>query len=446
MSDFLPRTFTVADATGFQSEFADFINKRNLLLHVTAEDDYKAAMDSGFKTAFVLLSFSNIINNGIGLGKQAYKPTELSPARIAEIREGVRLQANKFCSYPLSSPKLDKLFAKFDALVAAEKLRNTYNVKITIFTKIPAILPWDLGLSSIAGKRITQHNLDVVSARLNLAIADRVLRNAIIADLGTDIEVTKWPRVNFPGGVAGNVFRLDTTKDNLIISLHKPTLLTREAIVHDATSATLRAYINPRHVETYGWFEYGTTIAYGTLLPVDPANMGSGSVDASLTQLPENLTPETTYHYRVVCNHKWLGQFVGEDVTFTTPEQVHPVLPITVYCTGGYTGNTPFDLANGLVDPNGCTPVSRGTITATTGDDSSVDVNGAAVLSGTPYSSVEVQAVDVTNTLVYSGHTFHNSGAAPVSITVTYEDCVAWIAAGSIFAGGGAWCNNQMGE
>jgi hypothetical protein len=172
--------------------------------------------------------------------------------------------------------------------------------------------------------------------------------------------------------------------------------------------------------------------------------MGKGNIDAPLTQLPENLTPETTYHYRAVCNHKWLGQFFGEDITFTTPEQVHPVLPITVYCTGGYTGGN-STLANGLVDPNGCTPVSRGTITTEADIGSSVDVNGAAVVTGTPYSSVEAQAVDATGTLVYSGHTFHNSGATPVSITVTYDDCVAWIAAGSVFAGGGAWCNNQMG-
>jgi hypothetical protein len=121
------------------------------------------------------------------------------------------------------------------------------------------------------------------------------------------------------------------------------------------------------------------------------------------------------------------------------------VLPVTVYCTGGYTSNSPATLANGLADPNGCTPVSRGTITATTGIGSSVDVNGAAYVSGTPYSSVEAQAVDASGTLVYSAHVAVPAGPTVASLSVTYDACVAWIAAGSVFAGGGAWCNNQMG-
>lgn len=122
------------------------------------------------------------------------------------------------------------------------------------------------------------------------------------------------------------------------------------------------------------------------------------------------------------------------------------VLPVTVYCTGGYTSNSPATLANGLADPNGCTPVSRGTITATTGGGSSVDVNGAAYVSGTPYSSVEAQAVDASGTLVYSAHVAVPAGPAPASLSVSYAACVAWIAAGSVFAGGGAWCSNRMGS
>jgi len=123
---------------------------------------------------------------------------------------------------------------------------------------------------------------------------------------------------------------------------------------------------------------------------------------------------------------------------------------VTVYCTGGYTGESRFALANGLF--NGCTPVSRGTIADTSG---SVIVYGAAFQSGEHYSSVEAQAVDDAGQLVYSGHAQvspplpWNSGnvqTVPAEISVSYDDCVSWIAAGRNFAGGGTWCDNAMGE
>ena len=120
------------------------------------------------------------------------------------------------------------------------------------------------------------------------------------------------------------------------------------------------------------------------------------------------------------------------------------VLPVTVFCTGGYTGN--YRLANGL--SNGCTPVERGTIDANTGTGSSVVVTGAAFISGETYSSVEAQAVDGAGKLVFSGHVQLNSGplTATAELTVTFDDCVEWLENGAVFQGGGAWCDNQMGE
>ena len=65
--------------------------------------------------------------------------------------------------------------------------------------------------------------------------------------------------------------------------------------------------------------------------------------------------------------------------------------------------------------------------------------------------------------LVYSGHlaveTANPSGSGssytyadrklptdpPPAITVTYANCRAWLDAGSVFAGGGIWCDNEMG-
>ena len=425
MPDFLPHTFTPSDYTDFKTEYIALVNYKDKYLRLTLPEPRQAAAPSW--QTFVL-----------GVTKITYK-FGTNRAKIARFEQGLAkiedgaakaLAARNMDAYAFAIAQRAKLI---DIAQGAD-----FSIQgLEIFAEaLGSFTPTVAALSSNTPQKV-KGNLAISTAHLNYAIATINLKRAILTSFGEgNVQIVKW--------VAREITGDREHINDIILNLRKPDVVTREAIVHDATSATLRAYINPHHVLTYGWFEYGTTTAYGTLLPFVPANMGSGTVDASLTQLPETLTPNTTYHYRVKCNHLWLGQFFGEDVTFTTLVQ-HPVLPITVYCTGGYTaGNS--TRANSLVDPNGCTPVFRGTISTTTGVGALVGVSGAAVLSGTPYSSLEVQALDATNTLVYSAHTFHNSGSVPVSITVTYAACVEWIAAGSIFAGGGAWCNNKMGE
>ena len=136
--------------------------------------------------------------------------------------------------------------------------------------------------------------------------------------------------------------------------------------------------------------------------------------------------------------------------------------PIDVYITGGYTGNPGYAPAN-LSNPvtgDGCAPVLAPVggapvqITAVLGAGSTVDVYGAAIVGTRRYSSLEVQAVDACGMLVFSDNIAvgASSGSsappltAPAHIEVTYAKCVAWLAAGSVFAGGGdLWCDNEMG-
>ena len=139
-----------------------------------------------------------------------------------------------------------------------------------------------------------------------------------------------------------------------------------------------------------------------------------------------------------------------------------PVLPITVYCTGGYTGNPRswpnYYAANGtnpLLGEDGCLPVARGVINVTS---DTVYVAGAANADGLQrYSSLEVQAVDAVGQLVLSHHVSKGfpggvrpALTSPTSYNVTYDSCVNWIAAGRVFAGGVqggvTWCNNKMGS
>jgi WD40-like Beta Propeller Repeat len=85
------------------------------------------------------------------------------------------------------------------------------------------------------------------------------------------------------------------------------------------TSATLQARINPEGSETTYRFEYGTSEAYGTSIPVPDGLVGSGSEGVAVGAHPQDLLPSTTYHYRVVALVASRSETVPDsDGTFTT--------------------------------------------------------------------------------------------------------------------------------
>jgi hypothetical protein len=79
----------------------------------------------------------------------------------------------------------------------------------------------------------------------------------------------------------------------------------------------LRANINPEALTTSYWFEYGTTTAYGTKVPITPESVGSGAVGVVVSKTPTGLSNNTEYHYRVVAKSE-VATTNGEDKTFRT--------------------------------------------------------------------------------------------------------------------------------
>jgi hypothetical protein len=79
-------------------------------------------------------------------------------------------------------------------------------------------------------------------------------------------------------------------------------------------SATLTGSLDPEGLETQYHFEYGLTKFYGkktaTVTTKEPTPVAA---EAPITEL----TPNTTYHFRLVASNAW-GTTFGEDVTFTT--------------------------------------------------------------------------------------------------------------------------------
>jgi NHL repeat len=89
-----------------------------------------------------------------------------------------------------------------------------------------------------------------------------------------------------------------------------------------ASTVDLTASINPNGTDTTYRFEYGTSTAYGTSIPVPDADIGVGTSDVSVTQHVAGLEAGTkTYHWRVVATNP-SGTSTSPDHTF-------------VYATGG---------------------------------------------------------------------------------------------------------------
>jgi hypothetical protein len=81
-----------------------------------------------------------------------------------------------------------------------------------------------------------------------------------------------------------------------------------------ATSADLRALINPKGEETTYYFEYGTTPEYGSTAPASPGVLPAGNVSEDVT-VPVTGLQGVTYHFRVVAENKW-GTTTSGDQTF----------------------------------------------------------------------------------------------------------------------------------
>jgi|GEM_PF-171573 len=110
-----------------------------------------------------------------------------------------------------------------------------------------------------------------------------------------------------------------------------------------ANTATLKGTVNAKNTSTTVTFEYGLTTAYGTTVTADESPV-VGAVDTSVGKLISGLTPNTTYHYRVVATNG-NGTVNGGDQTF-----FNTVAPSsTATAASSITGTTVT--LNGIVNP-----------------------------------------------------------------------------------------------
>src|SRR3954452_809021 len=160
-----------------------------------------------------------------------------------------------------------------------------------------------------------------------------------------------------------------------------PAVATDAASGIGLTSATLNAHVNPNGAATTYFFQYGTTTAYGSQVPVAPASAGSGSSSLAFSAAVSGLTRGTTYHYRVVAQNSG-GTTQGSDATFTTLDP--PIVstdPASAITTDGGT-------LNATVDPRGRATTYVFEYGATTSYGSQVPLVAASAGSGTGGAAV----------------------------------------------------------
>jgi trimeric autotransporter adhesin len=93
---------------------------------------------------------------------------------------------------------------------------------------------------------------------------------------------------------------------------------TGPATAVSSSGATLNGTVNPNSNATSYYFEYGATGAYGFQAPASPASVGLGPTDYVVSQALAGLSPNTTYHYRLVAVDAIGFTTFGSDIGFTT--------------------------------------------------------------------------------------------------------------------------------
>jgi hypothetical protein len=177
------------------------------------------------------------------------------------------------------------------------------------------------------------------------------------------------------------------------------------------SGATLKANVYPYGLDTHYRFEYGTTTAYGTSVPVPDGDAGSAPYPTAVPvqQAISGLAANTTYHYRFTASNSD-GPVNSADLQFTT---TGPAPSVSDEAATEVSGG--FEL-KGTVNPNGSATTYQFEYGTTTSYGSKIPVPEAGVGSGSANVSV-VQTVSglLPNTTYHYRLAARNAGSAAMT-------------------------------
>jgi phosphodiesterase/alkaline phosphatase D-like protein len=223
-----------------------------------------------------------------------------------------------------------------------------------------------------------------------------------------------------------------------------PSAATGAASGVTATSATVSGTVNPNGQDTHYYFEFGTSTAYGA--KTSSTDAGSGTSNVSVSAAIGGLSPNTTYHYRLVAT-SLLGTADGADKTFTTS-----ALPPVVSTGGSTSVATTSATLTGSVNPEGQSTTYQFEIGQTTGygtetpaastGSGTAAVNAAAAIAGLSPNTTYHYRLDATNatgTKVGADKTFTTAAMQPPGVTTGAATAVSTTSAsltGTVFPAG----------
>ena len=105
--------------------------------------------------------------------------------------------------------------------------------------------------------------------------------------------------------------------DDRYFTTSEATVTTLPATSADETSVTLNGQVNPNGLQTYYFFEYGTTTGYGKT--TQSMDAGSDFTDLTVSADVTGLSAGSTYHFRLVAV-KSSGIIYGRSLSFSTLE------------------------------------------------------------------------------------------------------------------------------
>jgi len=211
-----------------------------------------------------------------------------------------------------------------------------------------------------------------------------------------------------PSGTSNSA---DQTFTTVPVSVALPVLSTGDAANVTDTSARLTGTVNPSGADTTYRFEYGTnSTSYGS--NTGWVNVGNGSTDVPVAMDISGLTPDTTYHYRLVAMNS-AGTTDGDDRTFTTLSPA--IVPPVVVSAGVESVGTDSVRFIGTVNPSGLSTEYRFEYGTNSTYGSSTEWQSA----GNGSVNLPVTA-DVSG--LASGTSYHYRLAARNSAGTTYSD------------------------
>ncbi|GAT61626.1 leucine-rich repeat protein [Paludibacter jiangxiensis] len=195
------------------------------------------------------------------------------------------------------------------------------NVSKTITVTQAGALPTVTSISPTAGSTVGRTTVTITGTNLTDATAVKFgSTNATSFTVNSATQIT----ATSPAGIAGAVDITVTTAGGTSATstadqftyVAAPTVTTNVATSISSTGATLNGSINANGASTAVKFEYGLTTSYGKAVAAAQSPV-TGVPATGVSYALSGLTPNTTYHYRVVGVNAG-GTVNGQDQTFTT--------------------------------------------------------------------------------------------------------------------------------